>query len=154
MSTLQQMSYKEFAKLKFLDFFPKTTAYREDHEGGMETGIGMVCTEGYSDTMFTSRCDGRWRTAEMILELGSDCPEAEGHALLDRLGLGLRKGMSAAEVEAILGRPVRNFRDRNRSMRFMLGDKHLYYVSCLIVEDRLSRVYIGRKDLVDKEDAL
>jgi hypothetical protein len=141
------MNYREFGNLRFLDFFPKTAAYWEDHEGGVETGIGVVCVEGYQDTIFTSPSDGRWQTAEMILELGGDCPEAEGHALLDRLGLGLRKSMTAAQIEAVLGRPVKDTTDCNRLMRFMLGDKHPYYISCLIVEDRLWRVYIGRKDL-------
>jgi hypothetical protein len=51
------MSYEEFGKLRFLDFFPKTDAYMEDHEGGLESGFGLACTEGYSATVFASPVD-------------------------------------------------------------------------------------------------
>src|SRR4051812_16698251 len=99
------MSYEAFGKLRFLDFFPKTDAYNEDHEGGMETGIGIACTEGYLWSMFTSPADEPWQTAEICLELGEDCPEMEGRRLLDSLGIPLRTGMSIAQVRKILGTP-------------------------------------------------
>jgi hypothetical protein len=151
MTILRQMSYKEFGKLRFLDFFPKTDGYIEDHEGGMETGIGLACTEGYRDTIFTSPVDEEWQTAEMILELGSDCPETQGHALLDGLGLHLRKGMSAEQVKESLGVPEE---DSPRWLVFVLGDSHPYYVGCLITETGLHRVWIGRKDLADAQTEL
>src|SRR5438445_11441896 len=54
-SSLSQLSYQDFGKLRFLDFFPKTESYVEDHEGGLETGIGLACSEGYRIfTAFTS----------------------------------------------------------------------------------------------------
>ncbi len=150
MTPLRQMTYEEFGRLRFLDFFPRTDAYKEDYEGGMETGIGLACTEGYLETMFASPVDTEWQTAEMNLELGSDCPESEGHALLDGLGLRLRKGMSSEQVRAQLGVPEE---DTPRWLRFVIGDLHPYYVGCLIIESGLHRVWIGRKDLSDENPA-
>jgi hypothetical protein len=149
MTPLRDMSYEEFGKLRFLDFFPKTDAYREDHEGGLESGIGLACSEGYLSTVFTSPVDADWQTAEMILMLGSDCPESQGHALLDGLGLHLRKGMSADQVRERLGVPEQ---DSPRWLRFVVGDSHPYYVGCLVVDTGLHKVWIGRKDLADEND--
>jgi hypothetical protein len=143
------MTYEEFGKLRFLDFFPKTDAYQEDHEGGMETGIGVACIEGHSDTMFTSPVDSDWQTAEMILEF-SDCPEAQGHALLQALGLPIRRGMSVEQVRESLGVPEV---DSPQWLRFVVGESHPYYVGCLITESGLHRVWIGRKDLADENEA-
>jgi len=150
MNPLREMSYQEFGKLRFLDFFPKTDAYNEDHDGGIETGIGLACFEGYLDTMFTSPVDSDWQTAEMILELGTDCPENQGHALLDQLGLHLRKGMSADQVKQQLGVPEK---DDPTWLRFVVGDTEHYYVGCLITDQGLHRVWIGRRDLSDENEA-
>jgi hypothetical protein len=149
LTPLREMTYEEFGKLRFLDFFPKTDAYNEDHEGGMETGIGVACTEGYRDTMFTSPVDQEWQTAEMLLELGGDCPETQGHALLDGLGLQLRKGMSAEQVKESLGVPEQ---ESPGFLRYVVGDSHPYHVGCLITESGLHRVWIGRKDLADENE--
>jgi hypothetical protein len=145
MTPLRQMSYEEFGELRFLDFFPKTDVYKEDHEGGLESGIGLACTEGYLDTIFTSPVDLEWQTAELCLELGTDCPPREGHALLDDLGVGLRKGMTSAQVKEVLGVPEE---DDPTWLFFVIGDKW-YYVGCLITDEGLHRVWIARKDLAD-----
>ncbi len=143
------MSYEAFGKLRFLDFFPKTDAYNEDHEGGLESGIGLACTEGYLYTVFTSPVDAEWQTSEMILQLGRDCPEAEGHALLDRLGLRLRKGMTDALVRESLGVS----RDADL-WPVVVGDAWPYYVGCFLTEAGLTRVWICRKDLADAQTEL
>src|SRR5262245_42591927 len=129
MSPLHQISYEEFGKLRFLDFFPRTKDYREDHDGGMETGIGMACTEGYLSTMFTSPMDQEWETVEMLLEFADDCPEAHGHALLDALGIKLRKTMNTAQVKEILG-VTEN--DEPTWLRFVIGKEFPYLVGCLV----------------------
>ena len=149
MTSLHQMSYEDFGKLRFLEFFPKTDAYHEDHEGGMETGIGIACTEGYQWTMFTSPMNQPWQTAEICLEFGNDCPTSEGHALLDALGLPLRKGMTTEQVKSILGTPQR---ESPGWPVFVLGHTQPFYVGCLIIESGLLRVWIARKDLADAED--
>jgi hypothetical protein len=146
MIPLRQMSYEEFGKLRFLDFFPRTEAYQEDHEGGLESGIGLACTEGYLNTIFTSPVDVEWQTAELCLELGTDCPVNEGHALLDALGLALRKGMTSQQVKEVLGLPEK---DDPTWLVFVIGDQWPYYVGCLVTDKGLHRVWIGRKDLAD-----
>lgn len=147
MTRLNQMSYEEFGKLRFLDFFPKTDGYREDHEGGMETGIGLACTEGYLETAFASPVDVEWQTVEMNLELWSDCPETHGNALLGGLGLKLRRGMTAEQVKDILGIPEE---DDPRWLCFVVGTQWPYYVGCLVDGDNgLCRVWMCRKDLAD-----
>jgi len=149
MTILRQMSYKEFGKLRFLDFFPKTDGYMEDHEGGIETGIGLACTEGYRDTMFTSPADEPWHTAEITLSFEGDCPEAEGHALVDSLGLPLRKGMSDASVRQALG--VATGIDL---WPIVVGEKWPYYLGCILSKAGLVRVWICRKDLADAQTEL
>lgn len=149
MTPLQQMSYEEFGRLRFLDFFPKTDAYAEDHDGGMETGIGIACTEGYLWTMFASPMGISWQTSEMCLELGRDCPEAEGHALLDKLNLGLRRGMTNLQIEAILGVPDMDRTEHARWMRFVVGETHPFFVGCHLLKEGLHSVWICRKDLAD-----
>jgi hypothetical protein len=148
---LREISYEEFGELRFLDFFPRTDAYKEDHDGGLESGIGLACTEGYLDTVFTSPVDVEWQTAEMLLELGTDCPEKEGHALLDALGLSLRKGMTYTQVKENLGVPKE---DEPTWLVFLTGDEFPYYVGCLITDQGLHRVWICRQDLADENTAI
>lgn len=147
MTNLRNMSYEEFARLRFLDWFPRTAAYEEDDIGGIDYGTGYAGKEGYTSTLFVRQ---RNETTAILLELGDDCPETEGNALLDLLGLNLRKGMSYEQVLALLGNPER---DRRQFVRFVIGDKWPYYVGCSI-DDRqgLFRVWIARKDLVDKNE--
>ena len=152
MTTLSEMDYAEFGTLKFLDFFPRTEAYKEDHEGGFESGIGLACTEGYLDTLFTSPVDQEWQTSEIILAFYSDCPDHEGTLLINRLGFQLRQGMSAAQVKETLGVPEI---EQPRSLRFVVGKKWQYYVGCLIDDENgLCKVWICRKDLADEQIAL
>src|SRR4051812_19626417 len=106
MTPLRNMSYEEFGKLRFLDFFPKTDQYVEDHEGGLESGIGLACMEGYVllTAFFASPADSEWETSEIGLSFEKDgCPEAEGNALLERLGLRIRSGMSEESAREALG---------------------------------------------------
>lgn len=144
------MSYEEFGRLRFLDFFPRTSAYEEDDIGGIDYGTGYAGKEGYASTLFARQ---RNQTSAVLLEFADDCTEALGHALLSALGLSVRKGMAYEQVLASLGVPER---DRRQFVRFVVGDKWPYYVGCSI-DDRngLFRVWIARKDLVDKnEEAL
>lgn len=147
MNNLSEMSYDAFAKLKFLDFFPKTAAYRFDDVGGTSTGIGYACTDGYGPTFFASRSKSKGQTCEIMLDFDNMCPEAEGHALLDVPGLKLRRDMSYTEVKGILGVPEE---DDVKFVRFIIGKTWPYYVGCSIGENGLFRVWICRKDLADK----
>lgn len=108
------MSYEEFGRMRFLDFFPRTELYGEDHEGGLEAGIGLACYEGYGFmAAFISPADCDWQTSEIQLSYeNGECPVAEGNAFLAELGLGLRKGMTQADVKELLGSPVRTFHRR------------------------------------------
>lgn len=93
MSTLSEITYKDFGKLRFLDFFPKTEEYVEDHEGGLESGIGLACYEGYRIfTSFASPVDSRWETSEITFDFENGCPETHANALMQHLGLPTRKG--------------------------------------------------------------
>jgi hypothetical protein len=148
---LNQMSYDEFGKLRFLDFFPNTDLYHKDDVGGLECGIGIACSEGYGPTFFARPQRSR-QTAEIGLDFDDDCPEMEGHALLDRLGLNLRCGMPGQQIKDLLGTPES---DQPRWLRFVVGSKWPYYVGCLVDDAKgLCRVWICRKDLADKEERL
>ena len=152
MNNLGSMSYEEFGRLRFLDLFPKTPAYEEDDIGGIDYGTGNACKAGYTSTLF-ARPEQRNETSAILLEFGDDCPEAEGDALLDSLGLNLRKGMNYEQVLALLGAAEC---DSRQFVRFVVGARWPYYVGCSIDDHNgLFRVWIARKDLVDKnEEAL
>jgi len=156
MTPLREMSYEEFGKLRFLDFFPRQENYAEEHEGGLEAGIGIACHEGYGfTTAFLSPADSEWQTSEILLTFeNGECPVAEGNAFLQGLGLGLRKGMTQAEVKELLGNPERTF-PLSLGMNFVVGEEWPYFVGCTIKADEgLVGVWICRKDLADEQAEL
>lgn len=151
-TALREMPYEDFGKLRFLDFFPITEDYVEDHDGGMECGIGLACTEGYAGRPigFASPIGSNMQTAEMDLTFGDECPVAECHALLDQLGLKLRNGMTSQQIKEILGIP-----ENSGWLRFVVGDRWPYYVGCHIdAKNQLTGVWICRKDLADKNSEI
>jgi hypothetical protein len=149
MTNLRNTPYDEFGRLRFLDYFPRTSAYEEDDIGGIDYGTGYAGKEGYAFTLFARQ---RSETTAILLELADDCPEFEGHAFLDSLGMNLRKGMNYAGVLAVVGPPQH---ERRCFVRFVVGDKWPYYVGCHIDDQNgLVRVWIGRKDLADDNELI
>ena len=150
MGHLSEMSYAEFGKLRFLDFFPKTEYYSEDEVGGTECGIGLACDYGYGPTAFSSPFSAKNQTAEIMLDFDNACPEKEGNALLRHLGLELRMGMAFADVKQSLGIPTEEESDQTY-LRYIVGKRWVYYLDCFIREHGgLFRVWICRKDLADE----
>lgn len=145
----RQMSYEEFGELRFLDFFPKTDdCFSYDDS---ESGIGLCHSEGHPFTCFCSPLDGKMQTAEILVDFSqADCPTESAHALLDHLGLALRKGMSLKELKSVLG--GRLIEEDSLSLKCVLGDEWPYYVRCgVYAEAGLYDLWICRKDLADKE---
>jgi hypothetical protein len=156
MIPLHEMSYEEFARLRFLDHFPTTDRYVEDgHEPGgleLESAIGRSCVQGYGTltAFFGSPVDAPWQTAEIALEFDrEDFPVAEGNAFLAKLGLPLEKGIGEASVRAALG-----VSDEVGLWPLVVGDEYPYYLGCAFSDAGLSRVWICRKDLADEETGL
>jgi hypothetical protein len=165
MKKLTEMSYEEFGKLRFLDFFPKTEDYIEDHEGGLESGIGLSCFEGYSArTCFSSPENSQWNTAEMCLTFEhGECPETEGNALLSTLGLSIQKGTSHRQVKenllksglTLLEEKPGTEKQAPSWLLFVCGKECPYYVSSLATpQEGIIRVWICRKDLADQFEKL
>ena len=44
----KEISYEDFGKLRFLDFFSKTKNYLKPWSGGVVLGIGSAAVEGYN----------------------------------------------------------------------------------------------------------
>jgi hypothetical protein len=150
MSDLCQMSYEDFGKLRFLDFFPPKDSYFNDDVGGTTCGIGLGAVDGYGFTGFASPVGQIGKTAEISLNFIKDCPESEGNAFLRHLGLRLRRGMSLAEIESLLGKPTDT--ENENSRQYVLGSKWPYCLGLGIDEDHgLQKVWICRKDLADQE---
>jgi hypothetical protein len=154
MPDLRSMSYDEFGKLRFLDFFPKTTktaSYYFDDSGGMECPVGLTDYEGYGPSAgFMSK---RGNTCMIDLPFYNGCPEPGAYALLDSLCLEIRKGMSDAQVKHLLGNPEREIHPG--WPRFVLGKKWPYYIGCYIDKrSGLAQITIYRKDLANKEARL
>lgn len=138
------MSYEDFGKLRFLDFFPKTDNYSDDPDGGLECGIGLAASEGYGPTYF-ARPLRSCETAEIGLDFNNGCPEAEGNTLLAWLGLPIRKGMTAEAIRVAL-----NVAPKQELWTIVIGDRWPYYLGCVALAEGLVRVWICRKDLADE----
>ncbi len=150
MKDLRQMSYEEFGKLRFLDFFPHTEAYFNDDVGGTTCSIGYGAADGYGFTGFVSPASQIGQTSEISLDFRKDCPESEGSAFLRYLGLELRKGMSFAEIVSLLGTPPDT--ENPNSRQYVIGTDWPYYLGLVIDDGQgLQRAWICRKDLADKE---
>lgn len=149
MISLSKMSYEDFGKLRFLDFFPRTDTYAKYDDA--ESGIGLCHTEGYPFTCFCSPLYDADRTAEILIDFSqTDCPMESAHALLDYLGLPLRKGMALKELKAVLGGPI--VEENSLSIKCILGDEWPYYVRCTVyAESGFYDLWICRKDLADKD---
>jgi len=151
------MPYGEFGKLRFLDFLPKISHYSIEEDGCVETRLGLACSEGSLLTCFLWRPHST-QTAAIALDFDSDCPEEAGNALLQYLGLNIRKGMRYEDVKQALGTPVKDFgppgaRGGAAEVPFIVGSVWPYYLDCYLTETGgLSRVWIARKDLVDEFD--
>jgi len=144
------MSYEEFAKLRFLDFFPISDTYYDDDIGGAETGIGLSCVDGYAFTFFASPVDSCKQTAEIRLDFDHEYPVREAHALLDYLELPLRKGITYEQCAKALGNP--EHQNPPAWFRYIVGATWPYYVGLFFEEQGgLSRVWICRKDLADEQ---
>ncbi len=150
MPTLSELRYKDFGKLRFLDFFPRTEQYVEDHEGGLESGIGLACYEGYRIfTCFSSPADSAWQTSEIMLDFDNGCPESHAHSLLEHLGLPVRKGWAAVQIKEALGPAVE---DIPTYLRYIIGTRWPYYVDFYIKpQEGMFKVWICRKDLADRQ---
>src|SRR6185503_1835736 len=103
---IEMISYEDFGRLRFLDFFPQNDSYVKDTVGGSRCGIGFACVEGYAFTYFAQPITYPSETAEIALDFTDDCPEREGNEILYRIGLRIRKGMSLEEVVALVGNPM------------------------------------------------
>jgi hypothetical protein len=149
MINLSSMTYDEFGKLRFLDFFPKTDSYYVDDVGGTTCGIGYACVDGYGFTGFASPENAQGQTSEIALDFRQDCPVIEGQAFLRFLGLELLKGMPLDEIKILLGEPEKS---DPSMLRYIIGEKWPYYLGLGIDEhEGLHTVWICRKDLADKE---
>ena len=154
MNELINLTYEEFGKLRFRDFFPKRAgklSYYFDDSGGMECSVGIADFEGYGPSAgFMSK---RGQTCMIDVAFYNGCPEAEAHALLELLGLAIRKGMSDAQLKGILGKPHKE--DHPGWPRFIVGNECQYYVDCFIDKNSgLAQIAISRKDLADKQETL
>ena len=166
MRSLHEMSYEEFGRLRFLDFFPKTELYSIREANEFERREGIASLEGYIDTYFIRGDD--LGTLSIDLNFKEDCPETAGNSLLERLGLGLRKNMADFDLRAKLGFP--NL-DTGLFWRFVIGGGSPFNLTCFITapqrgitsgpgfqfgtssESGLWRVVIARKDWADLLDS-
>jgi len=154
MADLRNMSYEEFGNLRFRDFFPTSTkgfSYYRDDSGGFECSIGLADFEGYGPSGgFMSK---RGQTCMIDMAFYNGCPEHGARALLDSLGLEIRKGMSDSQLKHLLGLPEKE--DHPGWPRFIIGKEWKYYVDCFIDKaSGLAQIAICRKDLADREAKL
>lgn len=154
-----RFTYREFGKIKFLDWFIKGKKYHKDNIGGYQTPVGLGKVEGcLGGVEFITK---RNQTVMVAFEFGqlTIANTVRVYKFLDHLGLPLRNGMKKLEVENILGRP-NNVSGWPKEVlakggSWVLGEIQKYIVDCNIDPKMgLHSLSIYRKDLADKEDAI
>jgi hypothetical protein len=150
---MQTLTYEQFGKLQFLDFFPRTEDYYVDKSGGMETAAGIGDYEGYGPPAGFVRTHKTGQTFAIDLDFANACPESGAQNLLEHLGFKLRKGTSQAEATKILGSP--DHEDGPDWPCYVVGDKFKYSLNCAFHKKKgLFRISIYRKDFLDRESAM
>lgn len=149
LKNMELISFQDFSKLRIRDFFPEGTHLFLDETGSTECAIGPAATEGLAFTYFAWRSDESRMTADVALDFREECPPEIGQRILDAIKLPLRRGMSLAAAQRLLGQPeyLDLSADGQGVVRFVCGEKCPYFVACDFIKDEgLTGIVVFRRD--------
>jgi hypothetical protein len=123
--------HSEFQQMRLADFVPDVTPLSDWQFMG-RTWVGQAV--GFTEWLMPE--DSPAKLGAISLDL-VDLPRAVSETVLVRLGLALRRGMTASEVGAVLGacRSTDRFVEDRLSHNFQVGTVDRYSVSCTIHRD-------------------
>lgn len=152
------LPYATFAKLRLEQFLVAQPALQgrvAQMKGGWEYLGGRWLGEGLGFTDFLRLEDTPRELGCISLDLSS-LPDEVSHAILDRLGLPLRRSMQSAEIDAHLGSPehTHTFVADRETFDYTVGRTCPYHVSCTVHDkDGLIHLVVARKDVLARCEA-
>jgi len=131
------ITHRDFQQLRLRDFVPEVTALKNWQYMGRQW-IGEAV--GFSEWL---RPQEDSRSLGSMASDFSDLPEDVAAAVLERVQLPLRPGMSLPEIVAVLGAPqvIHRFRLDRLDYDFEVRSRDIYSVSCT-VHDHDGLIYL------------
>ena len=152
------VSYADLAEMHLRDFVD-ASADIDVEESGMIGLIGLGGWERLGENMFGWRQGEPYHTAGVALEFGPESPltPASADRIVQRLGLPVVAGMSAADLIAKFGSPNQDRPGRPglRLLHFVSGQDERYRI-VFFVDERggLEGFTFVRKDYSDEDDSI
>jgi hypothetical protein len=152
---LIEMTYADFGRLRFLDWFSKGKDYYLDSSkfAGFETVVGMTSEQGNVNSVVFCSKRGQLVLVDVDFTYTSDKALNEIHAFFDQFGIPLRKGLSRQAVTGRLGKSTRSVVCWPCGWTgWVVGRRALFCIVCGITgKNGLISVKIYRKDLADQQ---
>jgi hypothetical protein len=129
------ISHSDFGKLRLPQFAAiEDIAFLDDWEFLNELWVGEAI--GFSEWLALKRDPDVLRSLSLSF---AELPESMCMAVLERIGLPLRRGMNIEDITTVLGRPQRTLvfpraKDR-KSYEFLVGKPDQFRVSCTVLND-------------------
>ena len=152
------LPYAAFRELRLAPFLTAQPALREQvaqMEGGWKYLGGTWLGEGLGFTDFLCLEDMPSELGCISLDLSS-LPDEVSHAILDTVGLPLRRSMQSIAIDAHLGSPERThtFVADRETFDYTVGHACPYRVSCTVHDkDGLIYLVVARKDVLVRCEA-
>jgi hypothetical protein len=159
---MKLISYDKFGKLRLSDFFPGKKLSKDPKDPGeakrFQEQIVELDNWEFMNKLWIGEAIGftewlRLRDDPTVLRSisidFSDLPGKVSKAILKRIDLALRPGMTLDEIKKLLGKPTKSeaFVKDRKSFSFSSGDKEKYLIDCTIHDsDGLIYLVILRSD--------
>jgi hypothetical protein len=123
-------TYEEFGKIRLRDFVGRGVRSLKNWEYEEELWLGEAC--GFTEVLRLTRDSAVVRSVSVDL---GDLAVRQHVALLDALGLPLRRGMELKQVTDVLGDPrlAMSFVKDRTTHEFRIGRRWRYRVACTLL---------------------
>jgi hypothetical protein len=155
---MKLVSYSELAKLRLTDFVGRDLDI-ELEESGMIGLLGLGGWERLGESAFEWRQGEPYQTAGISLDLSdtSILSQEAAHRIIERTGLPVFRGMTAAALLEAFGQPETDKvgKSGERFLRFVYGADEQYLFGCTVDHrNGLNYLFLARKDYCDDDDSL
>jgi hypothetical protein len=154
---MKLISYADLVKMRLKDYLGEHCDTEIEESGMM--GLLFGGWERFGETFFCWRQGQPFQTAGVNLDLASDSPlpQAVAGQILQRLGIPVGVGATSFELLKAFGTPRRDRAGRPgaRFLDFVCGETELFRIGCVVDDrDRLTSLFIVRKDYCDEDDSI